>query len=42
MKYLKRGMEVRTRCCCKSLGWLVRRGERLIKARDSWFFAKNI
>jgi hypothetical protein len=31
-----------TRVCCKILGWIVDRGERLIKFRDSWFSAKSI
>jgi len=31
-----------TRECCKILGWIVIRGERLIKLRDSWFSTKSI
>jgi len=31
-----------TRECCKILGWVVIRGERLIKLRDSWFSTKPI
>jgi hypothetical protein len=31
-----------TRECCKILRWSVIRGERLIKASDSWFSAKII
>jgi len=34
--------EDRTRGCCKILGWIVIRGERLIKLSDSWFSAKSM
>lgn len=36
------GMNDRTRVCCKILGWIVVRGERLIKFGDIWFSAKSI
>jgi len=31
-----------THVCGKRRGWLVHRGERLIKLGDSWFSAKSI
>jgi len=35
-------IEGRTCVCCNMLRWIVIRGERLIKLRDSWFSAKFI
>lgn len=35
-------IKVRTCTCCKMLRIPLNRGERLIKQRDSWFFAKSM
>jgi len=42
LKLVKRLLEDRTHLCCNRVGWLVIRGERLIKHGDSWLSAKRI